>query len=130
MRKFSAWRSSLDENGDRPELGHPLDDVGDVLRRRAPDPLDRGLGVLDDVVEQAGGDGHDVQLHVGEQVGDLERVDEVGLPGMPDLALVFEGRKDVRPPEQLDVGLGVVAPDLFHEVLEPDHDWRCLTSEA
>ena len=48
---------------------------------------------------------------------------------MADLPLVLEGREHVRPPEQLDVGLGVVAPDLVDEVLEPDHDWRCLTSE-
>ena len=81
-------------------------------------------------MEQAGGDGHDVELHVREQVGDLERMDQIGLPRMADLSLVLEGREDVRPPEQLDIGLGVVAPDLFDEVLEPDHGWRCLTSEA
>ena len=115
---------------DRPQLGHPLHDVGDVVAEQLPDPLDRGLGVLDDVVEQTSGDGHDVQFHVRQQVGDFDRMDEVGLPGVADLAFVFEGREDVRPPEQLDIGLGVVAPDLFHEVLEPDHGWRCLTSEA
>ena len=88
-----------------------------------------GQGVLDDVVQQAGGDGHDVQLHVGEEIGDLERVDEVGLARVADLSLVLEGREDVGPPEQLDVGVGAVAPDFFDEVLEPNHGWRCLTSE-
>ena len=53
LRKFSACRSSLDENGDRTEFGHAFDDVRDVGAEQLLDPLDRGLGVLDDVVEQA-----------------------------------------------------------------------------
>ena len=127
MRKFSAWRSSLDENGDRPELGDPFDDVGDIGTEELLDPLDRGLGVLDDVVEQAGGDRDHVELHVGEEIGHLERMDQVRLAGMADLSLVLEGREDVGPPQQLEVGVGAVGPDLFDEVLEPNHDERCLT---
>ena len=73
-------------------------------------------------MEEPGGDGDDVELHVGEEIGDLERVDEVRLARMADLSLVLEGGEDVRPPEQLDVGLGVGRPDLFDEVLEPNHD--------
>ena len=106
---------------DGAELGDPLDDVGDVRAEQLLDPLDRGLGVLDDVVQQPGRDGHDVQLHVGQLVGHLERVDQVGLPRVADLSLVLEGREDVGPPEQLDVGLGIAGPDLFDEILEPDH---------
>ena len=107
----------------RAELGDPFDDVGDVGAEQLLDPLDRRLGVLDDVVEEAGGDRHDVELHVGEQVRDLERMHQVGLPGMAHLSLVLEGREDVRPPEQLDVGVGICRPDLFDEVLEPNHDF-------
>ena len=126
MRKFSACRSSLDENGDRAELGHAFDDVRDVGAEQLLDPLDRRLRVLDDVVEQAGGDGDDVELHVGEQVGDLERVDQVGLARVAHLSLVLEGGEDVGPPQQVDVGVRVVAPDLFDEVLEPNHEEWCL----
>ena len=111
---------------DRPQLGHPLDDVGDVGAEQLLDPLDRRLRVLDDVVEQAGGNRHDVELHVGEQVRDLERVHEVGLAGMAHLSLVLEGGEHIGPPQQLDVGVGVVGPDLFYEVLEPDHVSWCL----
>ena len=112
---------------DRAELGHPFDDVGDVGAEQLPDPLDRRLGVLDDVVEQAGGDGDDVELHVGEQVGDLERMHEVGLARMPHLSLVLEGRKDVRAPQQFGVGVRIAGAHLFDEVLEPDHECRCLS---
>jgi hypothetical protein len=90
------------------------------------DALDGRQSVLDDVVEQPGGDRDGVQLHVGQEVGDGERVDEVWLSGMADLALVLEGREDVRPPEQFDIGVRGVGPDLFEEILEANHRIRCL----
>ena len=61
------------------DLGHPLDDVGDLGAEQLLDALDGRQRVFDDVVEEAGGDGHGVELHVGEEVGDGERMDEVGL---------------------------------------------------
>ena len=80
----------------------------------------------EDVVKQPGGDRHDVELHVGEQVGDLERMDQIRLARMAHLSLVLVGRKDVGPPEQFDVGVGVGRADLFNQVLEPDHEFWCL----
>ena len=47
---------------------------------------------------------------------------------MADLAPVLEGRKDIGPPEQLDVGVRAIGPDLFQKVLETNHGNRCLTS--
>jgi len=80
-------------------------------------------------VQQPRGDRDDVELHVGEEIGDLERVHEVRLAGMAHLSLVLVGRKHVGPSEQFDVGIGICRADLFNEVLEPDHDRRCLTWE-
>ena len=34
-------------------------------------------------------------------------MNQVRLAGMADLALVLEGREDVRPPQQLQVGFGL-----------------------
>ena len=126
LRKLSACRSSLDENCRRRQLGDALDDVRDLLAEQLADLLDGVRRVLDDVVQEAGGDGDDVQPQVGEDVGDLERVDEVGLARAAHLSLVLVGREHVGPPEQLDVGLGVGGPHLLDEVLEPDHGARCL----
>ena len=128
LRKFSACRSSLDENEIAPSLVTP----STTCATSAPNSsLIRSIGVCVSSTmscRRPGGNRHDVELHVGELVGDLERMDQIGLPGMTDLPLVLEGRKDVRPPQQVDVGVRVVPPDLFDEVLEPDHGWRCLTS--
>ena len=121
LRKFSACRSSLDENADGADLGDALDDVGDFGAEQLLDALDGGQGVLDDVVEEAGGDGDGVELHVGQEVGDRERVDQVGLARVADLSPVLEGREDVGPPEQLDVGVRAVGPDFFEQILEANH---------
>ena len=106
---------------DGADLGHALDDVGDLGPEQLLDALDGGEGVLDDVVEQAGGDGDGVQPHVGEDVGDLERMDEVGLARVADLSLVLERREDVGAPQQLDVGVGGIGPNFLDQVLEPNH---------
>ena len=42
LRKFSAWRSSLDENGIAAELGDPFDHVRDLVAEQLLDLLDRG----------------------------------------------------------------------------------------
>ena len=83
--------------------------------------LERGQGVFDDVVEQPGGDADSVELHVGEDVGDLERMDQVGLARMADLSLVLQGRKHIGPAEQFEVRVRAVAPDLVEQVLEANH---------
>ena len=73
------------------ELGHPFDHVRDVGPEQLLDALDRRLGILDDVVQQTRGDRDDVELHVREQIGDLEGMDQVGLSGVADLPLVLVG---------------------------------------
>ncbi len=66
--------------GNRADLRHTLDDVGDFLAEQLLDPLGGRERVLDDVVQQPGRHGHDVQLHVRQRVGDFEGVHEVRLP--------------------------------------------------
>ena len=111
---------------DRAELRDPFDHVGDVGSEQFLDAIDRRLRVFDDVVEEARGNCHDVQFHVGELIRHFERMHQVGLSGMAHLPLVLERREDVRAPQQFDIGIRVAGPNLFSEVLEPDHDWRCL----
>ena len=78
-------------------------------------------------MEEARGNRDRIQPQVGQDGGDLERMDEIGLTRPPHLALVFIRREDVRAPEQLDIRVGVGGADLLGEVLEPDHGLRCLT---
>ena len=88
--------------------------------------LGRGQRVFDDVVQQAGGDADRVELHVREDVGNFERMDEIRLAGMADLSLVLQGREHVGLAEQLEVGVRAVAADFVEQVLETDHLTVCL----
>ena len=45
---------------------------------------------------------------------------------MADLSLVLLGREHVGPAEQLEVGVRAVAPDLVEQILEANHEVRCL----
>src|SRR5262249_53815913 len=104
-----------------------LDNVRNLRTEQFADALDRRQRVLDDVVEEARGDRDHVQLHVGKEVGDGQGMDQVRFAGVTDLAPVFECRKDVGAPQQLDVGVRTVGPDFFQQIFESNHGKRCLT---
>ena len=121
LRKFSACRSSVDENGMAPILVTP----STMCATSSPNFSRIFSGVVSvsstTSCSRPGGDAHRVELHVGEDVGDLERVDEIRLAGMADLSLVLQGRKHVGPAEQFEVGVRAVAADLVEQILEADH---------
>src|SRR4029434_7248102 len=54
-------------------------------------------------------------------------MDEVRLTRVTDLSLVLEGREHVGASKELQVRLRAVAPHLFEEGLESNHEERCLT---
>jgi hypothetical protein len=67
--------------GELADLGHPVHQLGDVRAELASEVVLGGLGVLEDVVEEASGDGRHIHLEVDEETGDLERMREIGLTG-------------------------------------------------
>ncbi len=89
------------------DLREPVDDVGD----RAPELLlhvgDRELGVLDDVVQQSGGDGHRIELQLGENLGDFDRVRDVRLARVATLAAVRLFAEAIGVHEQIAIELVV-----------------------
>jgi hypothetical protein len=60
LRKFSAWRSSLEEKGIALILVTPS--------TICVDTLDRSQGVFDHVVEQARRDAHDIEALIRQDV--------------------------------------------------------------
>ena len=62
------------------QLGQALDQRADLVPEHLVDLGARRLGVLDGVVQQRRHDGGVVELEVGEDRGDLERVREKGSP--------------------------------------------------
>ncbi len=100
----------------------------DLRSEQFADALDRRERVFDDVVEHARGNGDHIQLHVREEVGDRQRVDQVGLARMAHLSLVLERREHVGAAEQFDVSVRAVGPDFFEQILEANHGTWCLTT--
>ena len=106
LRKFSAWRSSLDEKGMVLIFVTPSTTCATSAPKRVADVVDGGERVLDDVVEQAGRDGDVVEAHLGDQRGHLEGVGDVLLPRAPGLAGVLESRELVGAAQQIRIGVG------------------------
>ena len=50
-----------------------------------------GERVFHDVVKQTGRDGHDIHAHVGEDISDFQRMNEVGFARGPLLTFVLAG---------------------------------------
>ena len=95
--------------------------MGDLRPEEFPHVVDRGQRVLDDVVQQTGGYRHVVEVHLGYQSRDLQRVRDVLLAGPPRLAGVLEGRELVGPVQQVGVRIRVVGANRAEQILEADH---------
>ena len=106
---------------DRADLGDPFDDVRHLGAEVLLDLFDGRQGVFDDVVQQPGGDGHGIEPHIGQNARHLERVDQVGLPRMPDLPLVLERREHVGPAKELAFLVRGVCSDPLEKVFESNH---------
>ena len=70
------------------ELGDAVDELGDLLPESLGDLVLGDRRVLDDVVQDRGDHRLGVEVQVGEDVGDRDRVGDVGLAGAALLALV------------------------------------------
>ena len=78
----------------------------------AEQPLDllgRRDGILDRVVEDRGGDRLVVEMEVGQDARDLDRVAEIGVADGALLGAVRLDREDIGAVEQRLVGIGIVA---------------------
>ena len=106
---------------DGADLGDPFDDVRHLGAEVLLNLFDGRQGVFDDVVQQPGGNSHGIEPHVGQNARDLERVHEVGLPRMPDLALVLQGREHVGPAKELAFLVRGIGSHPFEKVFESDH---------
>src|SRR6266567_53147 len=102
LRMFSAcccWSVRME----MAQLGHTLDQSGDLGPELGLDLVGGERGVLHGIVEQGGGERLRVQLQVGEDRRYLKRVVDVVLARQPPLAPVGDGRAVVRLPDELAV---------------------------
>ena len=79
------------------------------------------LGVFDGVVQHRRHDRGVVELEIGEDRGDFERMREIRIAGGALLRAVRHHREDVSAVEHVFVGFGIVAADPFHQFVLPHH---------
>jgi len=86
--------------------------------RRSPRNLLIGSGrVFDRIVQQAGGDGRRVHLHLRQHLGHLERVDDIRLAGGANLPFMMLDAELPGLADERDVFAGAIA-------------WTCLSSAS
>ena len=106
---------------DPADLGHALDQGGDLLAEILADVRGCRVRVLEDVVEEGGDERRLVEPHVGEVVGHFERMAEIGFPGTADLPFVGLAGEYVGLLEDEGLFFADVGGGLFEDVVKPDH---------
>ena len=90
------------------QLGHALDQRGDLLPEPLGDVVAGGGGVLDHIMQQGGDDGRRVQPIVGQNARHLDRMGEIGIAGGPQLRAVHLHRIDIGAVQQRLVRGGII----------------------
>ncbi len=90
------------------ELGHPVDEVGDLRAEVRRDGLQGVAGVLDRVVQEGRDDRGGVHPEFGEDVGDRQRMGDVRITAVPHLTGVLAVGDLVGADDESDVGLGMM----------------------
>jgi hypothetical protein len=103
-------------------LGDALNEAGDFVTEAFLEAGEGKFGVFDDVVEQRGGESGGVETHVGEDVGDFEKVSDVGIAGTAELvAVAFSGYVEGAADQPRIIG-GAIGAQLGEELLEASVD--------
>ncbi len=103
------------------QLGQALHQRADLVPEDVVDFGAGGLGILDGVMQQRRDDGGVVELEVGEDRRDFERMRKIGVAGCAGLRAVRLHGVDVGAIQQIFVGIRVIGPDAFDEVILPHH---------
>ena len=97
------------------DFGDALDDVGHLVAELGLDFFVGGGRVFNRIVQQAGGDGGRVHLHLRQHLGYLERVDDVGLAGGAHLAFMMLDAELPCLADEGDVFTGTVGVDVLEQ---------------
>ncbi len=93
------------------DLGHALNDVGDLLSELLADVNDGDGCILHGIMQKPGGDTDRIHLHLGQDQCYFERVNQIGLTGGAGLSRMVGLRKLIRPSDHFQI---VSGPALSH----------------
>ena len=87
------------------EFRHAVDEHRDLVAEHLLHLLVRVDRVLDDIVQERRADGRIVEVQLREDLGDVQRVDDVGLPRHARLPFMGLPREFIGAPDEVEVGL-------------------------
>ncbi len=103
------------------ELGEPVDQAADLGPEDLVDLLAGGGRVLDRVVQHRGDDRRIVELEIGQDRGDLERMGKERIARGALLRPMGLHRVNIGAIEQVLVGVRIVAADALNQFILPHH---------
>jgi hypothetical protein len=104
------------------DLGDALDEAGDFVAKAFLETGKGKFGVFDDVVKECGGERGGVKTHVGEDVGDFEKMSDVRIAGTAELvAVAFSGDVESAA-DQPGIIRGAIGAELGEEFLKASVD--------
>ena len=103
------------------QLRHAIDQLPDLLAETLLDLVEGRVGVLDRVVQQAGDDGGGIELEPGQDLGDAERMREIGIAGRPRLRAMGLHGKNIGAVEQVLIRAWVVGLYTLDQLKLPNH---------
>ena len=106
------------------DLGDAFDHVGHFGPEQVVELLVGDQAVLHGVVQQPRGDGIHVHVHLCQDPGHRDGVDQVRLAAPAHLAGVGLAREDVRPHDDVEVGARSVGTDGVEDVVETHGCWK------
>ena len=106
---------------DLAELGHAIDEKGDLFTEHRLDVGDARFAIFDDVVKQRRAHARRIEPHVGDDVRHRNRMDEVRITRLAALPVVHARGIDVGLVDQIGIRSGMVSLHLFKNIGEADH---------
>ena len=95
------------------QFRHPVDERRNLPAKKALKFIERRQCIFDRIVQQSAGDAGHVELQVGNDIGNRQRVYQIGLARKPFLSLVNLRGKIISFAQKLDVRRGIIGLDLF-----------------
>ena len=100
------------------EFRHAVDEHRDLVAEHLLHLVVRVNCVLDDIVQESRADGRIVEVQLREDLGDVQRVDDVRLPRHARLPGMGLSREFIGAPDEVEVGLRRIRFDSVEDVLD------------
>ena len=110
---------------DLAELGDAVDEPADVTAEQAFDLLGRRQRIFERVVEQRGDDRLGIEMEVGQNARNLDRMAEIGVARRTFLAAVLLDGKHIGAVEQRLVDVGIISAHALDKFILPQHRVQC-----